>query len=43
MLIKFWNGHAAGDITERYTKVGSEIQARKEQAAKAGLGFKLDS
>jgi integrase len=43
MLIKFWNGHAAGDITERYTKVGSEIQARKEQAAKAGLGFKLET
>jgi integrase len=41
MLIKFWSGHAAGDITERYTKVGSEIQIRKEAAAKAGLGFEL--
>lgn len=43
MMIKFWSGHAAGDISERYMKVGSEIQARKEQAAKAGLGFKLEA
>ena len=41
MLIKFWAGHAAGDITERYTKIGSEISARKDWSEKAGLGFAL--
>ena len=40
-IIKFWIGHAAGNITEVYTQVGGEIQSRKDWAAKAGLGFKL--
>jgi integrase len=40
-LIKFWAGHAAGDITERYTKFGSQIEERKGWSQKAGLGFEL--
>jgi len=40
-LTKFWAGHAAGDVTERYTKVGAEIQKRKMWSEKAGLGFQL--
>lgn len=40
-LIKFWAGHAAGDISERYTKFGSMIQERKDWSEKAGLGFNL--
>jgi hypothetical protein len=40
-MIKFWAGHAAGDVTERYTKVGSQIQERKVWSEKAGLGFTL--
>jgi integrase len=40
-IIKFSAGHASDDITERYTKVGSEIEARKNWAEKAGLGFQL--
>jgi integrase len=40
-LVQFWTGHAAGNITERYTKVGEEIEARKTHAKKAGLGFEL--
>jgi integrase len=40
-LIKFWAGHAAGDITEKYTKMGSEVKKRKEWSEKAGLGFTL--
>jgi integrase len=40
-LIQFWTGHAAGDITDRYTRIGSDIQTRKEWCLKAGLGFKL--
>ena len=38
-LVKFWAGHAAGDITERYTKMGSQIEERKAWSEKAGLGF----
>lgn len=40
-LVDFWDGHAAGDMAERYTKVGGQIEERKLWAAKAGLGFKL--
>lgn len=40
-LVKFWAGHAAGDITERYTKVGSQIEERKNWSERAGLGFNL--
>jgi integrase len=40
-LVKFWAGHAAGDITERYTKFGAQIQERKVWSEKAGLGFTL--
>lgn len=40
-LKKFWAGHAAKDVTERYIKSGEEIELRKKHAAKAGLGFNL--
>lgn len=40
-LIKFWAGHAAGDITERYTKMGSQIEERKSWSERAGVGFEL--
>jgi integrase len=40
-LIKFWVGHAAGNVTEHYTQVAGEIESRKSWAAKAGVGFKL--
>jgi integrase len=41
MLMKFWTGHAASDISERYIKFGPDVQARKQWAVKAGLGFTL--
>ncbi len=41
MLMKFWTGHAAEDITERYIKFGPQIEERKQMAVKAGLGFSL--
>jgi hypothetical protein len=41
MLTKFWAGHAASDQTEKYTKMGAQIQERKDWAGKAGLGFQL--
>lgn len=40
-LIQFWTGHAAADITDHYTRIGSDIQTRKEWCEKAGLGVKL--
>ena len=40
-VIKYAAGHSAGDITERYTKVGSEIEARRRWTNDAGLGFQL--
>jgi integrase len=40
-LVKFWAGHAAGNVTEQYTQVQGAIQSRKEWVEKAGLGFKL--
>jgi integrase len=40
-LIQFWVGHAAGDITDQYTRIGSDIQTRKEWCEKVGLGFKI--
>jgi integrase len=40
-LVKFWAGHAAGDMTERYTKFGAQIEERKNWSEKAGLGFSL--
>jgi len=41
MLMKFWTGHAAGDITERYIKFGPQVEERRQMAFKAGLGFAL--
>lgn len=40
-LTKFWAGHAAGDTTERYTKMGAQIEERKAWSERAGLGFQL--
>lgn len=40
-LVKFWTGHAAGNVTEQYTQVAGEIESRKAHAARAGLGFIL--
>ena len=40
-LTKFWAGHASGDMTERYTKMGAQIEERKTWSEKAGLGFTL--
>ena len=41
-LIKIWLGHDSNsDITDRYSKIGSNKEYRKSQAEKAGFGFKL--
>ncbi len=41
MLMKFWTGHAAADITERYIKFGPQVAERHKKAAEVGLGFEL--
>lgn len=41
-LVKFWAGHAASDVTERYIRSGEGHIERKEWAEKAGLGFQLN-
>lgn len=40
-LTRFWMGHADKDVADRYVKIGANIEARKEWAVKAGLGFEL--
>jgi integrase len=40
-LVKYWTGHAAGNITEHYTQVAGEIESRKSHAQRVGLGFQL--
>ncbi len=40
-LVKFWIGHEDESVTDSYTQVGTEIEKRKEQANRAGLGFVL--
>jgi integrase len=42
-LVKFWAGHAAKDVTERYIRSGESLEERKTWARKAGLGFQLEA
>ena len=40
-IIKFWIGHADKDITDRYSKMAEDVEARKRYAASTGLGFEI--
>jgi integrase len=40
-LDRFWSGHAAKDVHQRYAKWGTLLEERREWAEKVGLGFKL--
>lgn len=40
-LLKFWIGHANESVTDRYDKIRVDVDARKNFAEKAGLGFSL--
>jgi integrase len=42
-LIQFWAGHQGKSITDRYDKIGQDVEARKQFAARAGLGFRLET
>jgi len=38
-LVKYWLGHAAKDVTDRYSKVSEDTEFRKMVSEKVGLGF----
>jgi integrase len=40
-LLAFWLGHAGSTITDRYIKIGSDFDTRREWASRAGYGFTL--
>jgi len=43
-LQKLWLGHASKDVTDRYAEqLKEDVEWRKQEAEKAGLGFKLPS
>lgn len=42
-LLKYWVGHAASNISEKYTKVGGMKEMRREWTNKVALGFKLNT
>ncbi|HKV28204.1 MAG TPA: site-specific integrase [Candidatus Acidoferrales bacterium] len=40
-LIHFWLGHAAGSVTDHYSKLKDDLEFRKQVALRVGLGFEL--
>jgi integrase len=40
-LEHYWSGHSAGDVHSKYIRFGSEIETRKSEASRVGLGFAL--
>lgn len=40
-LLKFWLGHAAADMSDRYDRVRDDLQFRRDVAKSLGVGFVL--
>jgi len=40
-IIRYWIGHASKSVTDRYSKLASNVKLRKQWAAQAGLGFEV--
>lgn len=40
-IIQFWIGHAGKNITDRYSKMAQNVEARKKYATEVGLGFEI--
>jgi integrase len=40
-LIRFWIGHSSASVTDRYSKVGEDVELRQKQALEVGLGFAI--
>jgi integrase len=42
-LVKYWMGHTEKTMSDRYNKIKRNVNFRKEQAEKCGIGFELPS
>jgi integrase len=42
-LIRFWLGHADETVTDGYSKLGEDVEYRKQVAAEVGLGFEISA
>ena len=40
-LTSYYLGHGSSSITDRYIKIGNNLQIRKEWTLRAGIGFNL--
>jgi hypothetical protein len=40
-LIRFWIGHSAGSITDKYSRIADDVEFRQRCAQQCGLGFDL--
>ena len=40
-IIRYWVGHAGQGITDRYSKLGQNVEPRRDWARRAGLGFEV--
>jgi integrase len=40
-LVQFWLGHRGTTITDRYIRIGQDLQTRRDWATRAGLGFEI--
>jgi integrase len=40
-IIRYWVGHAGQGITDRYSKLGENVELRRQWCTKVGLGFQL--
>ncbi|MDA4130665.1 MAG: site-specific integrase [Thaumarchaeota archaeon] len=40
-LVMFWTGHAGKDVHDRYVRLDKDVEARKEWANRAGVGFSI--
>jgi integrase len=40
-LTGYWLGHSGNSITDRYIKIGQDVETRRDWAARAGYGFQL--
>jgi integrase len=41
-LVQFWAGHAEASVTDGYDKIKLDVETRKAEAARVGLGFELE-
>jgi integrase len=41
-LVQFWAGHAEASVTDGYDKIKLDVETRKTEAARVGLGFELE-